>query len=137
MTRAKLDLECVDKLLLAGNATFTVVSKLTKTRFTFNFRAVKGKEGFFFVRVLQGHKFVYVGVIDHGRFRLTAKSQVVKGSMIFRAVDWLVNKLNLRNLPEDQVEIWHEGKCCKCGKSFTVPESIRIGLGPECLKKTF
>lgn len=32
------------------------------------------------------------------------------------------------------VEIWHEGKCGRCGRQLTVPESIESGFGPECVK---
>jgi hypothetical protein len=27
------------------------------------------------------------------------------------------------------------GKCCRCGRTLTVPASIHNGLGPECAKK--
>ena len=27
------------------------------------------------------------------------------------------------------IEIWHEGKCGKCGRTLTVPDSIINGLG--------
>lgn len=30
-------------------------------------------------------------------------------------------------------EFWHEGRCAKCAKRLTVPESIAFGYGPECL----
>ncbi|MGQ4872128.1 MAG: DUF6011 domain-containing protein, partial [Candidatus Thorarchaeota archaeon] len=32
-------------------------------------------------------------------------------------------------LPE-KVRIWHEGKCGRCGRRLTVPESIESGYGP-------
>jgi len=31
-------------------------------------------------------------------------------------------------------EFWHEGRCGKCARRLTVPESIANGIGPECLK---
>lgn len=31
-----------------------------------------------------------------------------------------------------QAEVWHEGRCGRCGRSLTVPESLRRGLGPVC-----
>jgi hypothetical protein len=37
------------------------------------------------------------------------------------------------NLP-NFIEIWHEGRCGKCGRTLTVPDSIANGLGPECIK---
>lgn len=31
-----------------------------------------------------------------------------------------------------KVELWHEGRCARCGRSLTVPESIKSGFGPVC-----
>ena len=28
---------------------------------------------------------------------------------------------------------WHEGRCGRCGRKLTVPESIEAGYGPECI----
>ena len=32
-------------------------------------------------------------------------------------------------------DVMHAGRCCKCGRQLTVPESISSGWGPECQKK--
>ena len=32
------------------------------------------------------------------------------------------------------VKVFHSGKCGKCGKKLTTPESIKSGLGPYCSK---
>jgi hypothetical protein len=37
-------------------------------------------------------------------------------------------KIKMPNL-----EIWHEGRCGRCGRKLTVPESIHNGYGPECI----
>ena len=37
-------------------------------------------------------------------------------------------------IPE-HLEIFHEGRCCACGRKLTTPESILSGIGPECAKK--
>ena len=29
-------------------------------------------------------------------------------------------------------EVWHEGRCGKCGRKLTTPESIANGIGPVC-----
>lgn len=31
-----------------------------------------------------------------------------------------------------RIEVWHEGRCGRCARRLTVPESILIGIGPEC-----
>jgi hypothetical protein len=30
-------------------------------------------------------------------------------------------------------EFRHEGRCGRCGRTLTVPESIDSGFGPECI----
>jgi hypothetical protein len=30
------------------------------------------------------------------------------------------------------LEVWHEGRCGRCGRALTVPESVERGIGPEC-----
>lgn len=30
------------------------------------------------------------------------------------------------------LEVWHEGRCGRCGRALTVPESIASGIGPVC-----
>lgn len=47
---------------------------------------------------------------------------------------WATRLSTGRELPE-QVEVWHEGRCGRCGRRLTVPESISTGFGPECVKK--
>lgn len=32
-------------------------------------------------------------------------------------------------------EFWHEGRCGRCGRALTEPESIAAGIGPVCRKK--
>ena len=36
---------------------------------------------------------------------------------------------------EDYIELWHEGRCGKCGRVLTVPTSISTGFGPDCLRR--
>lgn len=31
-------------------------------------------------------------------------------------------------------EFWHEGRCARCSRRLTVPESVASGFGPECVK---
>lgn len=34
-----------------------------------------------------------------------------------------------------RLQVWHEGRCGRCGRKLTVPSSIETGLGPECAGK--
>jgi uncharacterized protein DUF6011 len=34
-----------------------------------------------------------------------------------------------------QVEVYHEGRCGRCGRRLSVPSSVASGMGPECASK--
>jgi hypothetical protein len=33
------------------------------------------------------------------------------------------------------VDVLHSGRCGRCGRTLTTPDSIERGLGPECAHK--
>ena len=35
------------------------------------------------------------------------------------------------NLPP-ALEVWHEGRCGRCGRKLTTPQSVETGFGPVC-----
>lgn len=51
-----------------------------------------------------------------------------------RAIGWYLGRLFQGN-PTPDVEVWHNGRCGRCARMLTVPESIRSGLGPECASR--
>ena len=127
--------------ILAGNATFTVRSTKTGTRYTF--KVVKadpqpGKPETWFVKFLSGsdneNDFTYLGMIRDGHYGVTKASMKYVESTVNKAFTWLFGRL-VGNLDVSQVEIWHEGRCGRCGRKLTVPESIDTGFGPECATK--
>lgn len=129
------DVSDVKTLMLAGKATLTVKSKQTGTRFTYRFNRPPGDDPArcVWVRVLTGpdneSSYRYLGVLWPDDMIYRAKG--AEPSSL--AVAWLVN--TLRDKPDallEQAEVWHEGKCCRCGRKLTTPESIARGLGPEC-----
>lgn len=122
----------------SGNAHFTLVSKSTGTRYTYH--VTESDDGrVFFVSVLYGPDntgdYVYAGIIRDGEPRRTRNSKLVPDDKRWIAFVWAYNKLTRGVLP-DALEIWHEGRCGRCARMLTVPESIRNGIGPECIKKS-
>lgn len=132
--------------ILAGKAVFTVKSIQTGVRFTYKVQAPRqnSKETtpVLWVSVLTGTDnnscYSYIGFISKNQNRhwifshggrksniaINAKS-VVAFTFFFNAV-WAVGRFS------NNLEFWHEGKCCRCGKRLTDPESIARGIGPEC-----
>lgn len=140
--------------MLAGNAIFTVVSKKTGARFTFKLTRPKPEPGkdaahqFYhgrprrqpvFVAVLSGpantDDYTYLGQMWEDGEKLTyaigKKSRVTADAPSQKAALWVTKLLNKPELME-QCDIYHAGRCGRCGRMLTVPESIQTGLGPEC-----
>lgn len=129
--------------ILAGNSTFTLRSIRTGARFTYKVRESEHKPGVYFVKVLSGPDntadYRYLGMISNHQFRLTNKSIESNFTLETPSVNaflWVFSKLTEGVEPQN-VEIWHAGKCGRCGRKLTVPESIERGLGPECASAGF
>ena len=48
---------------------------------------------------------------------------------------WLFARLAAGQSVGEQAEVWHDGTCARCGRALTRPDSLSIGLGPECAAK--
>lgn len=127
--------------LLAGRAIFTVTNG-KGDRYTYRVAAKKdeGKPAVYFAGVLAGSNnesdYRYIGIVDAGMMRLRAtKRGLDPKSTAFRALDWVLMIVDgKRALPEGYT-LQHAGRCGRCGRLLTVPESIETGLGPECAGK--
>jgi hypothetical protein len=101
-------------------------------------------EGQYFAKVLVGPNntdegcYRYLGRVEFGRdigLRLTSGSKYDANSKEFLCLDWTFRLISSgRETPQD-VKVEHCGYCARCGLVLTTPESIRIGIGPVCLKK--
>lgn len=128
--------------MLAGNATFTVVSQRTGTRFTFKVRQ-PGPDKPHFVSLLSGpdneNDFTFLGTIFDAelpscRYAHGRRSHVGADAPSAKAANWVCNRI-LSGRPLVNCEIHHEGRCGRCGRKLTVPESILSGFGPECASR--
>ena len=141
MERAILEREKLPGFIVAGNATFTLVNTLTGGRFTYKVRQCEDNENLFFVKVLTGQDntsdYTYLGTIfreprglayKHGR-----KSRISDSAKSAVAFTWFMSRVP--SLLPEALEVWHEGRCGRCGRALTVPESVAQGYGPECVGK--
>jgi hypothetical protein len=131
------------QFILAGNATVTLVSVKTGTRFTYSIRVSEDGQ-VHFVALLNGpdneSDFKYLGLIRRDIFWPGRKhpkpGDVGRDAPSMQAFDWAWRRLvKNQTLPPDLVEIWHEGRCGRCNRKLTVPSSIASGFGPECVGK--
>lgn len=133
--------EAVTKFALAGNATITIRSVKTGSRFTYRIR--KSEDGrVWFVSYLNGQdndtNYQYLGTIRQDKsYTLGKKSRITPEAPVAKAFDWFEGKVIQGGQMPEQIEVWHEGRCGRCGRKLTVPESISHGFGPECVKHVF
>lgn len=121
--------------ILAGKAIVTFLNTQTENRFTFKIKKAKDSS-IYFVSVLTGtDSYQYAGTLSDGVFRVGKKSKISADAQSIRVFDYVTKKLKANTLP-DFIEIWHEGRCGRCGRALTVPSSIKSGLGPECIKRS-
>jgi hypothetical protein len=133
MNGHKLDNKEALKFIFAGKSLTTFVNIKTENRFTFKTKKAKDSN-LYFVSVLSGPEtYTYIGTTTEGFYKHGKKSKISKDAQSVRVFEYVLNKLKSLTLP-DSIEVWHEGKCGKCGRTLTVPASIKSGIGPECAK---
>lgn len=122
--------------LLAGHAIFTVSNVKTGNRFTYKVTECDDKPGLYFVNVLTGadntSDYAYLGTVRSGQYAHGRKSRITEDALSAKAFTYVWNHLD--GLPPC-VEVHHAGRCLRCGRMLTVPESIEMAYGPECAKK--
>lgn len=135
--------EDIARFVNAGRALFTLSSANTGARYTYRVDAPHDSSDSprRFVKVLAGPDnttdYVYLGVLEGSTFRLTAKSKMNETSPPVRAIIYFAMRVLAHPaapLPPG-LEVRHEGRCGRCGRVLTVPESIDRGIGPECAER--
>lgn len=132
-----IDLAHVKHFVFAGNATFTLLSKKTGTRFTYKCAIGRDDKNASFIRLRTGSDhWTFVGVIqERTRYvHATRKSRIIQSAESIVALKWFIYQISNDRLPNDKLEVWHEGRCGKCGRELTVPSSIAAGIGPICAR---
>lgn len=132
--------DAVSSYVLAGNSTVTLQSGHTGAHFTYKIKRAKTNDNLYFVNLLSGpnneQDYQYIGCYyaDNQYFHPAEpwKNRVkMAWPKSLRAIDFLFKKLY--NVPNN-LHVYHEGRCGRCGRKLTTPESILRGLGPECMK---
>lgn len=122
--------------MMAGNSTVTIKSVKTGKHFTYKVKKHREKELRFVSVLYDGDdNYNYIGCIfEAGAFKHTKGSKCLPTAESFRAFNWTWANVRKLTIP-DYLEIWHEGRCGRCGRKLTEPESIRLGIGPICREK--
>jgi hypothetical protein len=116
---------------LAGAAVITLQGKTS--RYTYRIKANKkqGARATHYVSVLRGadneSDYKFIGGITSEGFYASDKSDLTVDSPCVRAFGWW-----WAHIDSPEVEVYHAGRCGRCGRLLTTPESIKTGLGPVC-----
>lgn len=132
--------------ILAGKSEFTIQSNNTGKQFAFKMSKQKSTASYedssefvYFVSVLQNEKSTYAGILLYNsktslfEYRRGSKGKIEVSDIRIKSLLYILNSLNIGKY-DINVTIYHCGKCGRCGKKLTTPESILTGLGPSCSK---
>jgi len=127
--------------MLAGNAHVTFQSRRTGTRFTYRVRAAEPRQGDtrpppHFVAVLtgpdNGASYEYLGTIfDRKMYSHGKKSRIALDAPSAVAFAWVWKHLS-GGAMHPELAVYHEGRCGRCGRRLTTPESLASGMGAVC-----
>lgn len=127
--------------ILAGKSYATFVSTKSGNRYTYKIELAEKRNptdmNTWFVSLLMGpdnwSNYKYIGMIKNNQFRWTSKAKVAQDAPSVLGFGFVFDSLQANAI--NNFEVWHEGKCGRCGKKLTVPESIASGFGPDCIMK--
>lgn len=135
------------EFVLAGNATVTLQSRKSGNHFTYRVRQATDRStgepvNRWFVSLMNGpdneSSYAYIGLLDadaHSsgmiQFRQTAKCRAGADAPSVCGFVFFWRAVVDGRMPADMI-VRHEGRCGRCNRKLTVPESIDRGIGPEC-----
>lgn len=137
------------RFMLAGMSEFILISGKTGTRFIYKLdkrESTKYKNGEkqYIYWLNTGEKngtMTYAGVLffdsndSQFKFGKGARGNLTIGDIRVKSLLYVLNAFH-KGKTNINVTVMHTGKCGKCGKRLTDPESIALGLGPKCAKES-
>lgn len=138
--------EQLKAFMFAGRAVFTVTSNTTGKRFTYRVREKKIDQArstayLYFVSVLTGPDntahYQFIGTVFDAHtaaavYRHSRKSSIGADAPSVKGFVWLLRQVAGPGEEIKGAAVHHEGRCGRCARPLTVPESIESGLGPIC-----
>lgn len=95
----------------------------------------------YFVSLLTGPNnmadYTYLGILDPatGVVRLTRASHYNNDSLPVKVINWAMAMVYGDHTLPPGYAIQHANRCGCCARRLTTPESIEIGIGPECRER--
>jgi len=123
--------------ILGGRAILTVRSERSGKHFTYKVKETSNNKNSYFISVKNSSDtFLYIGILKKyfGKWELilTAKSRVGKDAVSYKTFQFIIDRYINRYSPHSEMSLFHSGRCSKCDRELTDPESIELGMGPIC-----
>lgn len=134
----QLEKDKVKDFVLGGNALITLESGKTGKHLTYKIQRSKQDNNLYFIKSLRGSDnekdYRYIGCyFADNRVFVPEKSykdmDIHLWPKSMQTIRWFFN--NIDSVPSN-LTVYHNGRCCRCGRTLTTAESIRRGIGPEC-----
>lgn len=124
------DIDLISTFMYSGRAVFTIQSETTGNYHTYKVFCKKEGEPYFVSLLINGD-YKYLGYIKRGEYNTSAKSCRDIDHSAHKMFRFLMGSLRYGKL-HSKMSFYHEGRCGRCGRPLTNPESIRRGLGATC-----
>lgn len=137
----EFEIENIEKqvnFIFSGKAVFTISSNKSGKRFTYKVKANKEDDNKFFIYLLTGpdntSDYSYLGMINKKHLNVypTQATRISVNSPSFKAIDWMLK--SFKEQKNSSFKIHHMGRCGRCSRPLTDPDSIERGLGPTCFE---
>lgn len=127
----------IKDFLLAGKCTCSIRNNKTGNEYLFEINENNKNDKMYFIQSITGMGKIYAGYLflqEDGSiiYNKGPKGQIPEEDKRIQAILYVLK--NYEILPP-YVIVQHLGKCARCRRPLSDPESIRRGLGPECAKK--
>jgi len=129
--------------ILGGKSIFTLYSNKIDKRYTYKVQRDKKNSQRYFVKLMWGsdnetdYRFLgwFYNTGSNAYVLMWSGNSCTKPDQLnYRMMQQFLNIVgDVRQLPET-CEFYPSGKCARCGRLLTTPESIKQGFGPECVK---
>lgn len=123
-----------------GRCVFTLQSTKIDKRYTYKIRADKKNANRMYVDVLFGpdnmddYRFIGFFYKDDFVLRASKRETVRPDDNRFLMIKHFLRLICTSTMLPDTCKFYPSGRCARCGRLLTTPESIESGFGPECIK---
>ena len=141
---SKRDIHAYIEGALRREQGFTIITlQGIKSRFTYRLRPSNSSGPQCFVDVLSGPNnetdYQYICYLYERGENLHVKPRKPEARrsqpLSMLAFDWFIRCLNSSNPFPIGLYVYHDGRCSRCGRILTTPDSVKRGLGPVCASR--